>query len=160
MPDDSSRNIIVLVLVGILAVALADFGVWSWLRRQIQRLLQRVGVDLPTWVRRRLYIAPAALLAQATTSTDTQEDAPSADQIYLVTTERLLNSQVATNDILDTKTSGAVSVGSTILPLTFGLLSLSDNPLPQAGRAALDCRGRGICDPFGYRGAGLGHSSN
>jgi hypothetical protein len=67
---------------------------------------------------------------QGSPSSDASADAPTADQVYFDSAERFLNTQVATNDVLDTKTAGAVSLGSTILPLTFGLLSISGRTFP------------------------------
>ena len=131
MLDDPGRNVLLFALASFLVVLLADLGVWTWLRRQVQQAALRVGIGLPAWIRKRLYIAPATSFSQATTSSDALVDTPSADEIYLATVERLLDSQVATNDILDTKTAGTVGVGSTILPLTFGLLSITGKPLPE-----------------------------
>jgi hypothetical protein len=109
--------------VGFGFVLMSDLGGWAWLRRRIR---------LPGWIRRRLHIPPARPWQRAEASADALSDAPSADQVYLATAERLLNTQVATNDILDTKTAGTVGVGTTILPLTFGLLSLAGKPIPRA----------------------------
>lgn len=123
MENGAGLLAIVLSLAGIAAVLASDLGGWAWLRRRIR---------LPSWLQRRLHIPPARPWEKAEASADALSDAPSADQAYLVTVERLLNTQVATNDILDTKTAGTVGVGTTILPLTFGLLSLSGVPLPGA----------------------------
>lgn len=123
MPDHSGLLAIAAALIGLALVVLTDLGLWSRLRRQLR---------LPGWMHRRLHIPPANLWQQGEVSEDTLTDAPSADQIYFATAERLLDTQVASNDILDTKTAGTVGVGSTILPLTFGLLSLSGVPLPGA----------------------------
>ena len=105
--------IIGIVVVGVALVALADFGALGWLR---QRLFTPRGAE---W-----QIGPP--------SSDASDDSPSADQVYLESTQRFLDLQVSTNDVLDTKNAGAVGVGSTILPLTFALLSISANSLPKA----------------------------
>lgn len=67
---------------------------------------------------------------QGTASQDAGADAPSADQAYFAFVERLLDSQLATSDVPDTKAAGTIGVGSTVLPLTFGLLSISGRTLP------------------------------
>lgn len=103
--------IVMLVVAGVVVVLLADFGVLSRIRDQF-----RTPVEAP-WI-------------QAGPSADADADAPTADQIYFHFAERLLDSQVATNDALDAKSGAAVGVGSTILPLTFGLLSISGRTLP------------------------------
>jgi hypothetical protein len=82
------------------------------------------------WLRRRLHIPPAIPWTQASISTDAGTDAPSADQAYFAFVERLLDTQLATSDVLDTKAAGIIGVGSTVLPLTFGLLSISGKSLP------------------------------
>lgn len=87
MPDDSSRNVILATALGILAVLLSDLGIWTWLRQKALQCVQRLGIGLPTWLRKQLTIAPAMPFLQATASTDAAVDTPSADQIYLVTVE-------------------------------------------------------------------------
>lgn len=94
-------------------------------------------VGFRPWIRRRLHVPPAAAWAQGEVSADAAGDAPSADQVYFAFAERLLDSQIATSDILDTRATGAISVGSTVLPLAFGLLSLSARTLPPATEAFL-----------------------
>lgn len=113
MSFEAGDLIVALVIGAVVLVALADFGAWTWLRRQFH-----IPRDVD-W-------------EQGVVSADASSDAPSADLVYFAFAERLLDSQVATNDILDTKTAGAVGVGSTVLPLTFGLLSLSGRTLPGA----------------------------
>jgi hypothetical protein len=118
MPIETAELVIALVVVALVFVALADFGVWAWLRQQ--------------------FLIPREVeWQQGETSPDAATDAPSADQVYFAFAERLLDTQVATNDVLDTKTAGAVGVGSTVLPLTFGLLSLSGRTLPGATQLLL-----------------------
>jgi len=105
--------IVALVIGAFVLVVLADFGAWTWLRQQF-------------------HVPREVEWEQGVVSADAATDAPSADQVYFASAERLLDAQVATNDILDTKTAGAVGVGSTVLPLTFGLLGLSGRTLPGA----------------------------
>ena len=105
--------VITLVVAAFAVVLLADFGFWSWLR---QRFHVPRDVD---WT-------------QGVVSPDATTDAPSADQVYFAFAERLLDTQVTTNHALDARTAGTVAVGSTVLPLTFGLLSLSGRTLPGA----------------------------
>ena len=111
MPIDPIPAIVALVITALVFVTLADFGILTWIRRQVS------VPESPKW-------------PQGFPSADAAADAPTADQIYFTSAERFLNTQVATNDVLDTKTAGAVSVGSTILPLTFGLLSISGKTFP------------------------------
>jgi hypothetical protein len=108
---DTTRLIIVIVIAGSILVVLADFGAWAWLREQF-----RVPRDVE-W-------------KHGEASADSIDDAPSSDQVYYAVAERRLDAQVATNDLFDSKTSAAVGLGSTVLPLTFGLLSLSGRSLP------------------------------
>ena len=48
----------------------------------------------------------------------------SAEDTFYDVSLRRLDEQLSRNDVLDTKTAGAFSVGSTVLPVTFGLLNL------------------------------------
>jgi hypothetical protein len=105
--------LVIIVVVSLFLVVLADFGVLGWLRQRFQT---------PT----------GEAWAQGAPSRDAESDAPSADQVYLTSAQRFLDIQVTTNDVLDTKSAGVVGVGSTILPLTFGLLSISGKALPGA----------------------------
>jgi hypothetical protein len=57
--------------------------------------------------------------------------------MYFAFVERLLDTQLATSDVLDTKAAGAIGVGSTVLPLTFGLLSIAGKALPGFSAIAL-----------------------
>jgi hypothetical protein len=111
MPFDPAFVIVVLVIGGFALVTLADFGAYAWVRGQL-----RVPTEEP-W-------------HQGAASIDARDDAPSADQVYFDSTQRALDNQISTWDVLDTKTAGAVGVGSTILPLTFGLLSISRSSVP------------------------------
>lgn len=88
---DSGLLIVAGAVLSLALVLLADLGVLTWIRR-------RVG--MPRWLRRWMHIPPATTLEQAQSSVDAATDAPSAHQIYLTTMERLLNTQVATNDAL------------------------------------------------------------
>lgn len=128
MQGDARFLAIILAVASFAAVLLADLGGWAWIRRRL---------GLPAWARTRLHIEPRRIWPYAEASGDAMADTPSADQVYFAFAERLLDSQVATNDVLDTKTAGSVGVGSTVLPLTFGLLSLSGRALPQAAESLL-----------------------
>ena len=113
MTVEASRLVILFVIIAVVLVTLADFGVWTWLRQ--------------------LFHVPKEIeWQQGTVSADATTDAPSSDQVYFAFAERLLDTQVGTEDVLNTKTAGAVGVGSTVLPLTFGLLTLSGRTLPGA----------------------------
>lgn len=115
MTVDATDFIVALVIVAFILVGLADFGAWTWLRQQFH-IPKEVDWD------------------QGVVSPDATTDAPSADQVYFAFAERLLDTQITTNAVLDTKTAGTVAVGSTVLPLTFGLLSLSERTLPDASQ--------------------------
>ena len=117
MNNDAIRLLIgaIVAIVGVLVAALSP---WQWLQR-------------------KLHIPPPMEWQQGTASADAGTDAPSADQAYFAFVERLLDSQLTTSDVLDTKAAGAIGVGSTVLPLTFGLLSISGRALPGFSVAAL-----------------------
>lgn len=55
-----------------------------------------------------------------------------AEEVYLDAAARFLDVQVSTMDVLDNKAANAFSVGSVVLPVTFGLLSLSSRKAPTA----------------------------
>lgn len=74
------------------------------------------------WSRRPLPAPPPD--QQVPPSADASRDAPSADQVFRDAALNFLGVQVSTHDTLDTKAAGALSVGSTLLPLTVGLLTL------------------------------------
>jgi hypothetical protein len=82
------------------------------------------------WVRRNLHIRPANEWERGGVSADASADAPSADQAYFAVAERFLDTQISTNDIFDTKATTTLGVGSTVLPLTLGLLALSQRTVP------------------------------
>jgi hypothetical protein len=74
------------------------------------------------------------------TAGDANLDMPSADQVFLDAAKRLLDSQISSSDVLDTRIAGAFSVGSTILPVTIGLVNLlvdADQRLPDRTRVLL-----------------------
>jgi len=50
---------------------------------------------------------------------------------------RFLDVQASTNDVLDNETSNAFSIGSIVLPVTFGLLGLSGRKVPSETIAIL-----------------------
>lgn len=72
---------------------------------------------------------------------DEVDEAPSGNEptpqgIFRQEAARQLDSQVSTNDVLDTRNMNIVLVGSIVLPVTFGLLSIGDRETPPwAGRA-------------------------
>lgn len=101
-------------IVSVLISALGPSRMWGWLREKFHQL----------------HIPPPIAWQQGIVSADASTDAPSADQVYFTFAERLLDSQLSTSDVLDTKAAGTISVGSTVLPLTFGLLSISGRELP------------------------------
>jgi hypothetical protein len=109
---------LVLAIVAVLVAALGPWRPWNRLQR-------------------RLSIPPTREWTQGTISADASSDAPSADHMYFAFVQRLLDSQLTTSDVLDTKAAGTIGVGSTVLPLTFGLLSISGRALPGLTVAAL-----------------------
>lgn len=62
--------------------------------------------------------------------TDAAVDAPSADAVYQAFAQRLLDNQIAAGNLLDNKAAGIIGIGSSILPLTFVLLSLPERSPP------------------------------
>ena len=58
-------------------------------------------------------------------SPETFEDEVAPEEVFLTAAARFLDLQMTTNDVFDNKTSNAFSIGSTVLPVTFGLLGLS-----------------------------------
>ncbi len=54
------------------------------------------------------------------------------EEVFYDAAARFLDVQVSTNDVLDNKAANAFSVGSTVLPVTFGLLNLSSRTVPTA----------------------------
>ena len=58
------------------------------------------------------------------------DDAVAADEVFYDAASRFLDVQISTNDVFDTRTSNAFSIGSTVLPVTFGLLRLSTVTIP------------------------------
>jgi hypothetical protein len=57
-------------------------------------------------------------------------------EIYLEAARRFLDLRVGTDEILDTRNITIFSIGSTILPVTFGLLNLADTAIPQRAEVA------------------------
>lgn len=100
-------------------------------------LLVRTAQILGSRWRNRWFIPESAVWSQGAPSSDAGADAPSADQIYYEVAARFLDAQVGTSDVLDTKSAGILQVGSTILPLTFGLLAVSGRTLPTTTVALL-----------------------
>ncbi|MBL8127941.1 MAG: hypothetical protein JNM64_09920, partial [Chloroflexia bacterium] len=69
MTIDPMQIIVALIVVGVILVALADFGVLTWIRRQFS------VPTVPEW-------------KQGSPSSDGSADAPSADQVYFDSAER------------------------------------------------------------------------
>jgi hypothetical protein len=109
--SDEALGLLIGVVVAIVGVLAAALSPWHWLQR-------------------KLHIPPAVPWTQGSQSADAGVDAPSADQAYFAFVERLLDSQVGTSDVLDTKAANTIAVGSTVLPVTFGLLGLSGKTPP------------------------------
>lgn len=61
---------------------------------------------------------------------DEHSDAP--ENVFYDAASRFLDVQVSTNDVFDNRTTNAFSIGSTVLPVTFGLLRLSSATIPVA----------------------------
>jgi hypothetical protein len=72
--------------------------------------------------------------------------------VFLDAAVRFLDVQVSTNDVLDNKTANAVSVGSTVLPLTFGLLYVGSTTVP---RSAILCLSLALTAYVALLGAAL-----
>ncbi|MBA2277730.1 MAG: hypothetical protein H0W06_08175 [Chloroflexia bacterium] len=59
-----------------------------------------------------------------------ERDGLTPEEVFYDAAARFLDVQIRTNHELDNKTANAFSVGSTVLPLTFGLLNLSARTVP------------------------------
>jgi hypothetical protein len=57
--------------------------------------------------------------------------------VFYEAAARFLDAQISTGDVLDNKNANAFSVGSTVLPLTFGFLSLGSTNVPTIAEIAL-----------------------
>lgn len=58
-----------------------------------------------------------------------EDDAP--ERVFHDAAARFLDEQFRINEALDTKAAASFSVGSTVLPVTFGLLTLAPDRLPE-----------------------------
>jgi hypothetical protein len=58
-------------------------------------------------------------------------DEVTPEEVFHTAAARFLDVQVSTNDVLDNKTSNTFSIGSIVLPVTFGLLGLSGRKVPS-----------------------------
>jgi hypothetical protein len=58
-------------------------------------------------------------------------DEATPEGVFRSAAARQLDTQITTNDILDTRNMTIVGIGSTILPVTFGLLSIGQVKVPQ-----------------------------
>lgn len=61
----------------------------------------------------------------------------SPERVFYEATVRFLDVQISTNEALDNKAANIFSVASTVLPVTFGLLSLAPNRISGYSIAAL-----------------------
>lgn len=59
------------------------------------------------------------------------------EEVFYTAAARFLDVQVSTNDVFDSRTTTAFSIGSTVLPVTFGLLGLSARKAPATTVVAL-----------------------
>jgi len=69
-------------------------------------------------------IEPADRVAAPPAVEEEDDEGPYA-AIYARTAKELLDVQISTSDVLDSRVSTALGVGSTVLPLAFGLLTIS-----------------------------------
>ena len=53
------------------------------------------------------------------------------EDVFYDAAARFLDVQISADDVLDSEAANAFGVGSTVLPLTFGLLNLGDNRPPD-----------------------------
>lgn len=58
-------------------------------------------------------------------------------RVYLEASRHFLDLQISTDDKFDTRNSTVLSIGSTVLPVTFGLLNLADRSIPHRAEIAL-----------------------
>jgi len=65
------------------------------------------------------------------TPSSARRDEVTSEEVFYLAAARFLDVQVSTNDVFDSKTSNAFSVGSAVLPVTFGLLGLSGRRVPS-----------------------------
>jgi hypothetical protein len=67
---------------------------------------------------------------------NTPRDGATPEGIVREAAARQLDAQISTNDVLDSRNMNIVTVGSTVLPLTFGLLAIGQVEIPKwAGRS-------------------------
>jgi len=91
-----------------------------------------------TWLRQ--WLAGAGAEAQQDgpqTPIPLTTDEVTPEEVFYTAAARFLDVQVSTNDVFDSRTTTAFSIGSTVLPVTFGLLSLSASKVPAATVIAL-----------------------
>jgi hypothetical protein len=88
-------------------------------------------VEIFRTIRRYISIEPAAPWRRGTPSTGALDGTGlSSDHVFLLHAERFLDSQFTANESFDAKASSSLGVGSTVLPLTFGLLAVSERTPP------------------------------
>jgi hypothetical protein len=66
-----------------------------------------------------------------------EESGPTSDEILAEAARRLLDSQISANDVLDARIVTAFGVGSTVLPVTIGLLNLLQTTISVATEVLL-----------------------
>lgn len=59
------------------------------------------------------------------------------EQVYHDAALQFLTVQISTNDVLDSRNYQAFTIGSTVLPLTFALLNLSEQEVPDTANWSL-----------------------
>ena len=65
------------------------------------------------------------------------EEGPDPDEVLADAARRLLDAQISASDALDSRMSTAFGVGSTVLPVTIGLLNLPQTGLTRATEVLL-----------------------
>ena len=66
---------------------------------------------------------------------ETEELTP--ESVFHDAAVRFLDIQISTSDTLDTRNASIISISSTVLPVTFGLLALGDREIPGRAETAL-----------------------
>jgi len=66
-----------------------------------------------------------------------REEGPDPDEVLAEAARRLLDAQVSASDALDSRITAAFGVGSTVLPVTIGLLNLLQTGLTRATEVLL-----------------------
>ena len=82
------------------------------------------------WLWRRLegYVRPPIIAPPAEPP---ELAVPTPEGVFHAAAVRYLDVQISTNDVLETKNANVVWIGSVVLPVTFGLLSLGQASVPR-----------------------------